>query len=191
MTVKQSWVDMLDWKKHLLSRREAILIFTAVLLPVQFWMLYNVLLAVPSYVLRLSVWDLVGFIAYTQAFALFESLLFFTILAAVIWLAPLTWRSERLLAGLGTSIFIISFWSILIHLGYEEVIQWGARQLGIWLMIILSTGLLFIWLVTSKPRLTGAVISFLDRASVLAALYLVIDVFCLIIVGLRNVITTG
>lgn len=182
---------MAGFRKRLLSKREAMLIFTAVFLPVQLWMLYNLLIAFPAYRVRLTFWDLVGVIAYTQAFALFESLLILAGLAALALLVPLRWRGDRFIASLSMLIFVTTFWSILIHLNYETIIDWGARQAGLWMLIILATGVPLIWFTARVPRLADAVITFLDRALVLTALYLVVDVVCLLIVGLRNINVMG
>ena len=178
-------------KRHLLTTRETILIFTAVLIPVQLWMFYNLLMAFPAYRVRLLLWDLVGVIAYTQAFVLFESLLVFAGLAALMMVAPLKWRGDRFIAGLSMLIFTASFWSILIHLKYDTVIEWGVRQIGVWLLIILATGVVLVWATVRNARMTDAVIAFLDRATVLTALYLGINVLCVMIVGLRNIIVIG
>lgn len=173
-------------KRRCLSKGEMTLIFTAIVLPVEFWMLYNLLMAFPAYQLRLSAWDLVGFIAYPQAFALLESLLILAGILVLALFAPLRWRGEQRIVWASMLVFLASLWSILVHLNYELVIQWGARQMVVWLLIVLATVVLALWATRRFERFSKGVIGFLERAEVLAVFYLAIGVLSVLIVGLRN-----
>lgn len=173
-------------KQRWLSRWEMMLIFTAVLLPVQFWMLYNLAMAYPAYQFRLPAWDLLGFVAYQLAFALLESLLVFGGVAALALLAPLSWRGDRRVACASMLVFIVSFWSILVHLNYKWVIEWGGRQMMVGLLVVLATSSLSLWATARFHRLSKGVIGFLERAEVLAVFYLAIGLLSVLIVGMRN-----
>ena len=178
-------------KKRLLSRRETALIFTAIFLPIQFWMLYNVIMAFPAYVLRLSPWDLLGLFAYTQAFALGESLLIFAGVAFLVLLAPYNWHGEKLVSCVSMLVLLLSFWIILLHLHYDMVIALETIQIGVWLLIILATLALLVGSAVRVPRVTALLIALLDRASVLTVFYLVIDMICVMIVVWRNIGVIG
>lgn len=163
-----------------------LLILTAVLLPVQFWMLYNLAMAYPAYQFRLPAWDLLGFIAYQVAFALLESLIVFGGVAALALMAPLSWRGERRVACASMLVFAVSLWSILVHLNYEAVIEWGGRQMMVGLLVVLASSSLSVWATARFPRLSKGVVDILERAEVLAAFYLAIGLLSVLIVGLRN-----
>ena len=51
-----------------------VVVFAISMFVVHVWQIINMLQLVPAWRLRLDAWDLVGVIAYTQAFALLESL---------------------------------------------------------------------------------------------------------------------
>lgn len=176
------------FRQRWLSWEEIYLIFTAVSLPVQFWMWYNLLIVYPAYQFRLAAWDLMGFLAYPLAFVLLETLLIFGGVAILAFFAPLSWRGERRVAGAAVLVFVASFWSILIHLNYETVIEWSGRQMLVWLLVVLASMLLLIWATSRLPRLAKKITGFLERAEVLAAFYLVIGLLSALIVGFRNLL---
>lgn len=176
------------FKQRWLSQDEIYLIFTAVSLPLQLWMWYNLLIVYPAYQFRLAAWDLVGFIAYPLAFVLLESLLVFGGVAMLAFFAPLSWRGDRRVAGAAVLVFAAAFWSILVHLNYETVIEWSGKQMMVWLLLALTSIALLIWATVRSPQLAKNLTDFLERAEVLAAFYLVIGLLSALIVGFRNLL---
>ena len=83
------------FRRLLPSWRDLQLVFAAIALPVFAWSIVNVLREMPSWVLRLRTWDLVGVIAYMQAFARFETLV--VLLAMILLAVMLPGRLNRLL----------------------------------------------------------------------------------------------
>ncbi|HZQ07263.1 MAG TPA: hypothetical protein VFD70_11855, partial [Anaerolineae bacterium] len=58
------------------ARRDILLVFAACVVPVFAWALLSYLDAFPGFILRMSIWDLLGSISYVLAIALIESIIF-------------------------------------------------------------------------------------------------------------------
>jgi len=166
--------------------QSAVLVFTAVALPVHIWSILHVLEELPAWLLRLSVWELLGVIAYTQAFALFESLGIFLIVLIPALILPKWLFANHFVALAGLLVFTNSLWAILLQQNYATVSDWGARQFLPWLALYALSMLAVYVSVLFSQKLSQWIRSFLDRTAVLAGLYITIDVISVLIVLIRN-----
>ena len=66
--------------KNKLTKSELLYAFAFCALPVHLWTIYNMLRDVPAWILYMDVWDLIGTISYTLAFALLETFILFLLL---------------------------------------------------------------------------------------------------------------
>jgi hypothetical protein len=57
----------------------------------------------------------------------------------------------------------------------------------VWMVVFILVVVGMAALLRKKPRLTEGVYSFLDRITVLAGFYVLIDIVCIIVIVIRNV----
>lgn len=137
--------------------------------------------------MRLSVWDLIGVIAYTLTYALFESLAVLIILVFVSVLLPAKLFRDKFVAVSTSIVFLTVAWFILAHYNDQIIRLWGIRQFAIWAVIFGLTILLAIVVVHRFGALERVINSIAQRLSVLSSLYIFLGVVSLIVVVIRNI----
>ncbi len=159
----------------------------AAVFPIHVWSLINVTREVPAWILRLSISELVGVVAYAQLYALLDTLLIFIPLLLLAALLPATLSRNKFVA-MGTAvIFISSAWFIFLHMNGQIIEQRQFVVLGIWgvsYLLILAAAFVFI---RKNQKLETAIVSFVQRVSILSVLYLIIDLLSLVVIVVRNV----
>ncbi len=175
------------YKRRYPFRQEIIYALAACIFPIQVWSIFNMLKEVPAWILRLSIWDLIGVIAYTQAFALLESLIVLFLLLLLSTVLPWQLFRENFLALSTVVVFFTSTWFILAHFNAETVRLWGARQFIPWILVYLFTIGIAYLLVQHFKRLEEIINSFVQRLSLLSFVYIFIDILSVFIVIIRNI----
>lgn len=169
-----------------ISRQEIWLASVPIVLAVHIWSILHLLEELPAWILRLSVGELVGAIAYSQAFALFESSLILTAFLVAGLVLPRRWFAEQFAPATGLLILAITPWAIAAH-EYDRVIRnWGPREILPWLFLIGLSLLLALVLAARFERVRKILSVLIDRAAILAAVYLLIDAVSLIVILVRN-----
>jgi hypothetical protein len=169
------------------SWRNLVLIFVACAFPVHLYALIIVLYALPSWVIRMTAWELVGALSYPLLAMLVESVIVTLFALAAVALAPRRWGLNKTIA-LGTLwLWIFSLWAVVVQINYPAITDGGLRLLLPWLALAALTfaaGLLLVW---RFEKTTPAVITVLERLTVLVAAYLVFDLAGVLVVLIRNV----
>jgi hypothetical protein len=131
-------------------------------------------------------WDVIGVIAYLQAFALVESIIVFIPLLLLSMVLPLTWFRDKFVA-LGTGIVYLSAaWFIFALLHDQALRWWGFRLLLPWFGAYAASLLVLSVLIHRSSRLEALINSFVHRLTVLASTYLLIAFAAVVIVLIRN-----
>lgn len=157
------------------------------MIPVHVWAIFNVLREVPAWILRMSMWEMIGVIAYTQVFALFESLiLFILILLAAIILPGNLLRNDIAISS-ALIMFVLSIWLVILHYNSDWIFSRNLPILAIWLGTLLGTLILLLLLSRRLKPIQDRIVNIMSRFAVLAALYLVIDALSVLIVLVRNI----
>jgi len=162
------------------------LVLAMVVFPVHVWAYVNIFREVPAWILRLSIADLLGVIAYTLLFSLLESLLVFALLAVAGWMLK-RWVGEKQVAWATAVSFITAIWFIILHLNADWIENRAIIPLAIWgitYLLVLTTD---IYLIHTKEKISQFIESFAQRLSTLSALYLFIDIIGIIYIIIRNV----
>lgn len=174
-------------KNRIPSKSELITVFVACMIPVHIWAIFNVLREVPAWILRMSMWEMIGVIAYTQVFALFESLiLFILILLAAIILPGNLLRNDISIAS-ALIMFVLSIWLVILHYNSTWLFSRNIPILSIWLLTLVGTILLLLFLSKRLKPMQESIIKIMGRFAVLAAFYLVVDALSIVIVLFRNI----
>jgi hypothetical protein len=142
----------------------------------------------PGWLPFLSIWEILSIFAYTQMFALLESLsvLLLLIVLAVI-LPPHFFRNSFVAQG-STLLFVSAFWIILFQSIWFSVVEWAASKLLLWLVLSLLTILISCFLVHRTERLKRLLCALADRISVFLYLYVPLGILGLVAVIARNVL---
>jgi hypothetical protein len=173
-------------KLRLPSRNDLFLAYAACALPIFIWSIYHVLRELPAWILRLNTWDLIGAVAYTQAFALVESTIVFVILIVLAVILPAGFFRSKFPSLSTAIIFLTSVWFILAHNNDEMIRLWGGRQFLIWGVVYAITVGVSTLLVYRFEILQRIINASLQRLSILSSLYAFIGVISLLVVIVRN-----
>jgi hypothetical protein len=173
------------------SRGDLWAAFLVCLVPVQTWSWYVFIFKLPSYLLSLPAGQTLGIFAYLQVYALIEAAVLWLLLALLSGLLPAKLYRDRFTPQTVLIAAALSIWAIGVHwqilaLANEEVgeLQW----LGMWTLLWLAalTGMsLLAW---RKPRLAGGLRAVAERFSLLAGLYLLVDIVALGALMVRNLV---
>ena len=169
-------------RNRLPSRHDLYLLFGACVLPVHIRAIFSVLQEFPSLILRMTLWELVAASAYSLTFALSESLLIMLAVTLLTILIPPRWL-EGCFAVRGTLLLCASLPWLYLCL---------TRGIRSWRGLLLSSACaLLLWML---PRLlrrlhtkAAPLKALLERLSVLAYLYVALDVLSLLVVIARNI----
>ena len=168
------------------SREQFFYAFAASVVVVQVWSIVNLLKELPAWILRLSWWELAGVIAYTQAFALFESLLISGLLVLLAALLPARLFRDRFVSLSAILIFLAAAWAVLIHNNDKTLQGKGIMVTVLLLAAMLASFVVAYLLVVRVPKIDRTVANFVQRASVLAMVYVFISIVSVLILIARN-----
>jgi hypothetical protein len=173
-------------RNRLPSTRNMILVFSVCAFPVFVWSILHLLYQVPGWLIQLNTWDLIGFIAYTQAFALIETLIIFILLVLLSVILPAQLLRAKFAAQASMIILLSSAWSIFLFYN-SEIIYKATRVRLFWLALCLaSIGAIYV-LIQRYTKLETRICSILGRLQPLSLIYIAMGFLSLIIVLVRNV----
>jgi len=175
------------FKNRFPSRQETILAFAACVFPIHAWAIYRTLSELPAWLQRLTLWDLIGAVAYTQVFALFESVGLLSILVFSSALLPARLFRHRFVAQSSTAVFLTSAWAVAIH--FELIWPWEA---DIWSLLWLSAYLSLLaagaLLVHARPKFANGLVNLVERLMPLSFAYVALSMLSILVVILRNAV---
>lgn len=174
-------------KSRFASREQLILLFAACVFIIHVWAIISVLREVPAWVLRLNYWDLIGVIAYTQLYALAESIVVFLVLIIIAAILPAKLFRDKLVA-LGTMVVLItSIWFVFAHY-YDHVIRlWGIKQFLLILLPFFATILVPYLLIQRYQKIADIIVNIAGRIAILSIVYVLISVISIVIIFIRNI----
>ena len=137
---------------------------------------------VPSWALYMRYWELISTVAYTLAFALFETLIILLPLIVLGMLIPRRWVSSRFIPWVGVMLVEGTIAAIAFQIAIMNHSPKKNLVIGIGLMLGISSVL-----VIRYPKIGELFRSIAKRLVVLSFLYIFLDVVGLMIVIARNV----
>ena len=174
-------------RRRFASREYLISAFAVCVFVIHVWAIYNLLREVPAWVLRLSFTELIGVIAYTQVFALLESILIFLLLIGLGALLPAGWYRNRFGSLSAAIVLVTSAWFIAAQYNDNLLSGSGLKGLAIWAATyLIALGIAFGGVHYFK-KVDAVLNGFAQRVLVLSVLYLVVDIFSIFVVIFRNV----
>lgn len=157
-------------------------IFVYCAFPIHIWVLINMFRDVPSWLLYMRGWEIVGMVAYTLTFTLVETLLVLLVAVLIGMVVPKRWV-------VGRYIPLISLWllelSIMAIVFQNHIIRHlPKRDIVIAFALILA----FSSLILLRFPGVGAILRWVaDRLVILSLIYIFFDVLGLLVVIVRNV----
>ena len=179
-------------RSRLPSRQDLWLVFSASAFLIHSWALLNYLREVPGYLNRLTIGEMLGILSYVLVLALLETagaVLFVTILA---FLTPRRFLLDRFVPQGLILIYVPGLWAIPIHYQtrlfslVEITPQVYLAGFAIWLSTFLLALVDLSLVFRRHPRIEHGLRSFADQLTVLAWVYLAIDLTAVINLVIRN-----
>jgi len=173
--------------RRLPSAREALYTYLACLVPIVAWSVFRVLdNGLPTWSRQMRAWDVVGVIAYVQAFALVESTVVFIPLLFLSMVLPLRWFRDKFVALATGIVYLSAAWFVFAQLNDDALRWWGFRPLLPWVGTYCASVLVLSALIHRSSGVEALINSFVHRVILLASTYLLIALAAVVIVLVRN-----
>jgi len=150
------------------------------------WALISYFYAVPGFVLRFSIWELIGTASYILSFALIESiviLLPFVLLAAIL---PARFFKNHFAALASSIILVSSAWVMVANYRDIDFSEWDWVQFFPFLLLYLVSIALPIILIFHFKRVEQIIQAIIRQVSVLGYAYVALACISVVIVIIRN-----
>jgi hypothetical protein len=171
------------------SREDVLYVFGVVALPVFFWSLIVFIYNIPSMVLRLSAWDILGILSYDETYALIETvivLVFWLVLSAVL---PGILLRNKFLALSTTTILVSAAWMMVAN--YKNFsYNWKLNEALFWLSLYLLSVAVPYALVQRFRRISELAQALARRIALLAYIYVGLGCLGVFVVIMRNASAT-
>jgi hypothetical protein len=181
---------MIFLAQRLPPREQVLAVFLAVLFPVHFWAWVVFLRELPSYMLRMKVWDILGVLSYILVVALLDSLLIMAAILVLTLILPRRWLHDRFpmtaaLLGYG---FVLAVMPLHVKDPTPDWLTWIHLPWFFWLWIpLLLIVLVFLsFQILRSRRLEALFSTFIEKIGLVSSVYLSLSLCGLIILVFRN-----
>ncbi|HZW03639.1 MAG TPA: hypothetical protein VFF68_06920 [Anaerolineaceae bacterium] len=172
--------------RRLPTRREGLLIFTLVFVIVYSWSILSFFNYLPSWLLYLDGWTIAGIFAYSQVFALFESLLALAAVSAAAVVLPQRLFRERFVAQ-GVIVVLLAAAGAIALQVLKQVPLWPSKTLIAGLLAYLGAVAAASWWVRRHAALQAGIERLADRLVTLLYIYLPLVALSAVILLVRNI----
>ena len=178
---------MAIFRERILTRNEFIALFIICTIPIHIWSIVNAFREVPAWIIKMSIWEVLGAFAYTQAFALFETISVVSLLVLIFFLLPRFFVGKQVVPIGMMIVLLVTIWLVILQLNVNWIADRKASALAIWGVSLIVALSVLILLVRRSRRLQVFSQQALDRITVLAVLLLLIDLLSVLVVVVRNI----
>jgi hypothetical protein len=167
-------------------------VFLTILFSVVFWSVLNFLRELPSYLMRMRIWEIVGVFSYTQVFAILESIILVLVLILIAELLPYQLFLEHFTVQAALAGILGTFWIIPLH--YKSQIlaafpvlenSWAAV---VWFGFFVALVIAFSVLFRRYSRIEQAFQKFIDKLTTVSLLYFIVGLSSLVVILIRNLV---
>jgi len=134
----------------------------------------------------MSVWDMIGVMAYPLSFALLESILVLAGLLIVAVTLPSKLYRNWFVSQSTVIIFLVSVWAVFLQIYGQDWGMWSYRGLLIGLLPLVMMIILLAILNARFNKLQKTIEALAERMIVLGFLYVIIDIVFLLVLIIRN-----
>lgn len=175
-------------RQRLPSQQEAWRLLSICIVPIHLWALVQLLRDVSPLALRMTIWDLIGVTAYSQAFALVESVYVAVILLLLAVSLPAFFIRKHLVEQAFIIIVVSAIWAIIFHYNLQGFIDLRWSHFVLLTPVYLLSVFFPSYLVRNNRKWLQFISDFAERMTTLATVYVVIGAFSLLIVIGRNIL---
>lgn len=181
-------------RSRLPNREDLFLVLTVTMTPIHLWALLNFAREVPAYILRADLSYILAILAYTLASCLVESLAVTGIVLLLAMTLPRGFLLDHFVPQGAILVLVPALWAIPVH--YQTRIFTGLS-----LSVPVSIALVALWLITfilalvdlsllfrRHPKVEAGLRDVADRLTVLAWVFIVLDVLSVGYVLVRNLL---
>ena len=136
---------------------------------------------VPSWVLSMTLWEVISTVAYTLTFALIETLIVFLPVILIAMILPRRWVQEKFIPL--SSLLLTELTLMAVGLHFAIILEKPKRLLLLSYAFVLG---LTTFLVLRFPRIQNVLRAVVERLTVLSFIYIFFDMISLVIVLIRN-----
>lgn len=172
-------------KSRFPTRPDAVLVFSWCVFLIHVWAILNILVVLPSWALRLGLFELLGVTAYPLAFALLESILVWLSLVFLSVLLPRVLLRADFVSQSATFFSILAVVSALLHF-YPELVFTYRLYVLVALVMIFTSAIYLSFLAGRAQKYREFSRSVLSRVSVLSWVYLCLDLLGIATILIRN-----
>ena len=174
-------------RNRLPSRQSTQNIFTASVVAIQAWAFFNLFREIPALRLRLDIWDVIGTVAYIQAFALLESIFITLILVFLGMFLTSQFRQSKFSALGTTAILVGACWAIFVHYDLSPLKDWPQTKVIGRFTILLGGLILSLLPVWRFDQVSKAINKLTSEGFILALVYALIGILSFLIIIIRNI----
>ena len=175
------------FRQRLVTKGDAITTFAMIVFVIHIWSIYNLLVEVPAWILRLSTWELVGVVSYTLVFAFVESLIILFVFVLIAAILPERFFRQKFVSISVIFIVLAAIWVIPIHLYEDTIRSWGMLGAVGFLSLVLISFIAAYAFVFRSSKFEESILSVAQRVTVLAVLYVLVDLAAFMVLVSRNV----
>lgn len=179
---------MATFRERLPSKRDLLLVGAACAVPIYSWAIVAFLQKLPSWLLFVSISEIVGAFSYSQLFAFFESALFLLGLIAAAVVLPGQLLRDRFAVQAGTIALLSSGWAVVLQQMAANLPSWSPQTFAaLGGLYLLSIGVACILIHRFAVLETGVRV-FIERLTVLLYLYAPLTAASVVVVIVRNIL---
>jgi hypothetical protein len=160
--------------------------FGAIAFPIHIWVIINILVIFPAWLLRLSLPELAGSISYALVAALLESSILWAMMVGLGFVLPRKWLADKFVVLSSALVWLLTVWAMLGHFHFSNILQWGPEKFAAALILVVFTLMLVYWLIRRFARLEGWIQKGVQGLIVVSYVYIFFDLVGLAIVIFRN-----
>jgi hypothetical protein len=161
-------------------------LYLACLVPIMCWsVLYTLHDGLPVWVRQMTLWDVVGTVAYLQTFVLIETASVVLVLLLACLVLPSTWLRDKFVPVSTAVVYLSAVWAVWGQRHDSALRAWSFGRLAPYLSAYWLTVVGMAVLMHRSARLQRAVQALVERASVLGTAYLFVGAAAVVVVLAR------
>lgn len=165
-------------------------VLNVILFPLVFWALIVFSRELPSYLLRMSAWDIAGVLAYVLVVALLDSIILLFILVTIYWLIPARWQRLTFEAWGALLAMGIIVTIMVYHIRTFFTDKIPALSAAPYFWILPAIAVILVIALSYRTKYSGKIESMVgqihERVDLISGLFLVMICTGLLIVLIRN-----
>ena len=135
----------------------------------------------PAWLARLNTSDLIATIGFSQLMPLLESMIVFIPMLFATAILSRRLNQEQRIAILFCFLAVSTVWAILFHYFIDSIREWRIEFLALGI-VYLATNIIPIGIALQSKQFAAGVKETMERLNVLSAIYIAVDVICVLIV---------